>query len=89
MAFFRNLGVNLRNCLCDVPRYASAQFLDFLDLAEKFSFMDWKLTQCPSDGARPSWMGTSYHCYLNRYVKFFVLPRLVISKDTGDPDLSS
>jgi hypothetical protein len=23
--------------------YASAQFFDFLDLAEKFSFLNWKL----------------------------------------------
>jgi prepilin-type processing-associated H-X9-DG protein len=42
MAFFRNLGVNLRDSLCDVLKYASSQFLDFLDLAQKFSFLDWK-----------------------------------------------
>jgi hypothetical protein len=35
MALFRNLGVNLHDRLCDVPRYASAQSLDFLDLAKK------------------------------------------------------
>jgi len=35
MALFRNVGVNLRDRLCDVPRYASAQSLDFLALAEK------------------------------------------------------
>jgi hypothetical protein len=44
MALFRNLGVTLRDCLCDVPMYASAQSLDFLDLAKKYSFMNWKLT---------------------------------------------
>ncbi len=34
MALFRNLGVNLRDRLCGVPMYASAQSLDFLDLAK-------------------------------------------------------
>jgi hypothetical protein len=38
MALFRNLCVNLRDRLCDVPMYASAQSLDFLDLAEKGHF---------------------------------------------------
>ena len=27
MALFHNLGVKLRSCLCDVPRYVSAQLL--------------------------------------------------------------
>ena len=35
-ALFRNLFVNLRNFLCDVPRYVSAQFLD---LAKNCSFL--------------------------------------------------
>jgi len=47
MALFRNLGVNLRDRLCDVPRHASAQSLDFLELAKNFSFLDWKLTLVP------------------------------------------
>jgi len=45
MALFRNFGVNhakdvtgLRNCLCGVHEYASAQFLDFLELAENGDF---------------------------------------------------
>jgi prepilin-type processing-associated H-X9-DG protein len=42
MVFFRNLGVNLRVFLCDVLKYVSAQSFDFLDLAKKFSFLDWK-----------------------------------------------
>ena len=42
-ALFRNLIVNLRNFLCDVPRYVSAQFLDFLDLAKHCTFLAWKL----------------------------------------------
>jgi hypothetical protein len=62
MALFRNLGacpveceayssgVKLRGCLCDVPRYASAQPLVFLDLAENCSFLNWKLTLVPIDG---------------------------------------
>jgi hypothetical protein len=37
MAFFRNLGVNLRVSLCDVPQYVSAQTLDFLNLAKNRS----------------------------------------------------
>ncbi len=44
MALFRNLGVNLRDRLCDVPKYASAQSLNFLDLAKNSSFLNWKLT---------------------------------------------
>ena len=58
-ALFRNLFVNLRNFLCDVPRYVSAQFLDFLDLAKNCSFLARKLaivhrgflmdnSECPS-----------------------------------------
>jgi hypothetical protein len=42
MALFRNLCVNLRDFLCGVPEYASAQSLDFLDLAENRSFLNWK-----------------------------------------------
>ena len=34
--------VNLRNCLCDVLKYDSAQLLDFLDFAQNFSFPNWK-----------------------------------------------
>ncbi len=48
MALFRNLGVNLQDCLCDVPMYVSAQSLDFLDLAKKYSFLNWKLTLVPT-----------------------------------------
>ena len=39
MALFRNLGVNLQDRLCGVPTYASAQSLDFLDLAKNSSFL--------------------------------------------------
>jgi hypothetical protein len=42
MALFPNLGVNLRNYLCDVHMYVSAQFLDFLDLAKNCLFLKWK-----------------------------------------------
>jgi hypothetical protein len=73
MALLRNLGVNLRDCLCDVPMYASAQPLELtrgihaprpcgqpdgcpiplscgiaLDLAKKYSFLNWKLTLVPT-----------------------------------------
>jgi hypothetical protein len=43
MALFRNFGVNRRHCLCGVHEYASAQSLDFLELAENCSFLDRKL----------------------------------------------
>jgi len=43
MALFSNFGVNRRNRLCGVHEYASAQFLDFLELAENCSFLDRKL----------------------------------------------
>ncbi len=49
MALFRNLGVKQRDRLCDVPRYASAQSLVFLDLAKNCSFLNWKLTLVPSE----------------------------------------
>ena len=47
-AIFRNLGVNLRICLCGVTCYASAQILDFLDLAENCWFPNQKRTLHPS-----------------------------------------
>jgi hypothetical protein len=50
MALFRNFGVNyalgvtgLRNRLCGLQQYASAQFLDFLGLAKNCIFLDRKL----------------------------------------------
>jgi hypothetical protein len=47
MVFLPNLGVNLRAGLCGVVNYASAQALDFLDLGQKSSFLDWKLQNVP------------------------------------------
>jgi hypothetical protein len=44
MALFRNFGVNRRNRLCGVQKYASAQFLYFLELAENCLFLDRELT---------------------------------------------
>jgi hypothetical protein len=29
--------------LCGILQYASAQFFEFLDLEQKFSFLNWKL----------------------------------------------
>jgi hypothetical protein len=43
MAFLLNLFVTLQNCLCGILQYASAQFFEFLDLEQKFSFLNWKL----------------------------------------------
>jgi hypothetical protein len=43
MALFRNFGVNRRNRLCVIQQYASALFLDFLELAKNCTFLDRKL----------------------------------------------
>jgi hypothetical protein len=43
MALFRNLRVKLRDSLCDVLQYVSAQSLVFLDLTKNCTFMNWKL----------------------------------------------
>ena len=45
MAYSANLGVNQRDRLCDVARHVSAQSLDFLDLDEISSFLNWKHLQ--------------------------------------------
>jgi hypothetical protein len=42
MALFSNFGVNRRNRLCGVQEYTSAQFLDFIELAENCTFLDRK-----------------------------------------------
>jgi len=44
MVFLANLGVNLHVCLCGDHQVASAQTLDFLDIGQKSSFPDWKLS---------------------------------------------
>jgi hypothetical protein len=43
MVFWKNLCVKRRHRLCGVARYASAQWLDFLDLDQKFSFVNRQL----------------------------------------------
>jgi hypothetical protein len=43
MALCRNFGVKRRNRLCGMQQYASAQFLNFLELAKYRSFLDRKL----------------------------------------------
>jgi len=48
-ALFRNLGVNLRICLCGVWHYTSVQMLDFLDLAKIFWFPDQKRYSSPPE----------------------------------------
>jgi len=57
MPFLLNLYVNLRDSLCGVPKYASAQSLDFLDLEQKFSFLNWKYHKLPIIGKANLWMG--------------------------------
>ncbi|VBB42300.1 hypothetical protein TRIP_B200440 [uncultured Desulfatiglans sp.] len=44
MAFLANLGVNLHVCLCGDHQVASTQTIDFLDISQKSSFPDWKLS---------------------------------------------
>ncbi|VBB47904.1 hypothetical protein TRIP_B50699 [uncultured Desulfatiglans sp.] len=44
MVFLANLGVNLHVCLCGDLQVASGQTLDFLDIGQKSSFPDWKLS---------------------------------------------
>jgi hypothetical protein len=58
MVFLPNLSVNLRACLCGVVNYASAQALDFLDLGQKSSFLDWKHQMVPFFGKGLLWTGT-------------------------------
>ena len=47
MVFLSNLGVNRRSRLCDVASYVSAQELDFLDLEQKSSSVNWKHQKVP------------------------------------------
>jgi hypothetical protein len=51
MALFRNFGVNRLNRLCGIQAYASAQFLDFLELALNCTFLDRKLISALYDTA--------------------------------------
>jgi hypothetical protein len=60
MVFLPNLSVNRRACLCGVVNYASAQTLDFLDLGQKSSFLDWKHQMVPFFGDDLLWTGTNY-----------------------------
>jgi len=48
MALFHNLGVKRHGCLCDIPRYASAQPLVLLDLVENCSFLTGLLPGMPA-----------------------------------------
>ena len=59
MVYFANLCVNLRACLCDVARYVSAQSLDFLDLDEISSFLDWKHRWVSIHYGAGVWMDTA------------------------------
>ena len=59
MVFLPNLSVNQRACLCGVVNYASAQALDFLDLGQKSSFLDWKHQKLPVFGNGLLWTGTT------------------------------
>jgi hypothetical protein len=66
MALFRNFGVNLRNRLCGVHKYASPQFLDFLELTKNCTFLDRKLNSAlkeAMDGHNVIWR--LCNCYVN------------------------
>ena len=58
MVCFANLCVNLRDRLCDVARHVSAQSLDFLDLDEISSFLNWKRQYVSILKKVPLWMDT-------------------------------
>ena len=60
MVYFANLFVNLRDRLCDVARHVSAQSLDFLDLDEISSFLNWKRQYVSILKKVPLWMDTNY-----------------------------
>jgi hypothetical protein len=60
MVYFANLCVNLRDRLCDVARHVSAQSLDFLDLDEISSFLNWERQNVSSLKRTASWMGTGW-----------------------------
>ena len=58
MVYFANLFVNPRDRLCDVARHVSAQSLDFLDIDEISSFLNWKHPWVPILKEMTSWMDT-------------------------------
>ena len=60
MVYFANLRVNRRDHLCDVARHVSAQSLDFLDLDEISSFMNWKHSHVLILRKARSWMDASW-----------------------------
>jgi len=62
MLFFANLSVNLHVCLCGDLQVASAQTLDFLDIGQKSSFPDWRLSSTGKsfpDGDLLAWLPRS------------------------------
>jgi hypothetical protein len=72
MALFRNVGVNLRDRLCDAPRYASVQCLHFLDLAKNGSFLNRKLERVPIVADCHFWMGTAMKRAFVKQKAFFL-----------------
>ena len=60
MAHFRNFGVNRRNHLCGVHEYASAQFLDFLELAENCTFLHRKRISAHCESADGHYLMAHY-----------------------------
>ena len=65
MALSRNFGVNRRNRLCGIQEYASAQFLDFLELAKNCTFLDRKLISTLHETAD----GHKTNCRLTKWFK--------------------
>jgi len=59
IVFLPNLSVNLCAGLRGIVNYASAQALDFLDLGQKPSFLDWKHQKVPFFSNGLLWAGTN------------------------------
>ena len=69
MVYFANLCVNLRDCSCPAGRdHVSAPPLDFLDLDEISSFLNWKRQWGTIHQERHSWMVTDEQCCRSRGV---------------------
>jgi len=60
---FRPGGVNLRDCLCDIPEYDSAQSLDFLARTQNPLFPIWKLHSVRMEFPDEHYLGSNYGWY--------------------------
>jgi hypothetical protein len=58
-ANFIGMFLNQRDRLCDVARHVSARSLDFLDLDEIYSFLNWKHQQVSIRQSLIPWTDTN------------------------------